>query len=87
MSKPAGPICNLGCKYCFYLEKEHLFPADERFRMSDDVLDRFIREYIEQQDVQDIQFAWQGGEPTILGLDFYRRVVALQRIYAGGEAY
>lgn len=85
MSKPIGPICNLDCKYCFYLEKEKLFPTTENFRMSDDVLDRYIRQYIEAQSVSEISFAWQGGEPTLLGVDFFRRVVELQRRYADGK--
>ncbi len=85
MMKPTGPICNLDCRYCFYLEKERLYPASERFRMSDELLDRYVRDYIGQQDVPEIQFAWQGGEPTLLGVDFFRRVVSLQRAYAGGR--
>jgi len=79
MAKPAGPECNLACRYCFYLEKAGLYPAAGRFRMSDAVLERFVRDYIESQDTPEIQFAWQGGEPTLLGVDFFRRVVELQR--------
>ena len=84
MTKPIGPICNLGCKYCFYLEKEKLYPAKEgieAFRMSDEVLENYIRQYIAQQNVPEISFAWQGGEPTLMGLDFFRRVVELQARY------
>jgi uncharacterized protein len=79
MAKPIGPICNLDCAYCYYLEKEALYPADERFRMPDDVLDAYIRQYIESQPGPDIGFTWQGGEPTLMGLPFFRRVVELQR--------
>ena len=86
MTKPIGPLCNLDCKYCFYLEKEKLFPANENFKMTDDVLENYIRQYIEHQDVPEISFAWQGGEPTLLGVDFFRKVVALQKKYAGGKA-
>jgi uncharacterized protein len=86
MTKPIGPLCNLDCKYCFYLEKEKLFPANENFKMSDEVLESYIRQYIEQQDVPAISFAWQGGEPTLLGVDFFRKVVALQKKYAAGKA-
>ena len=85
MSKPIGPICNLDCKYCFYLEKEKLYPTGERWKMSDDVLDSYIRQYIEQQDAPEISFAWQGGEPTLLGVDYFRQVVALQKKYANGK--
>ena len=86
MTKPIGPLCNLDCKYCFYLEKEKLFPANENFKMSDEVLETYIRQYIEQQDVPAISFAWQGGEPTLLGVSFFRKVVALQKKYAAGKA-
>ena len=89
MTKPIGPICNLDCKYCFYLEKEALYEEERRERpswqMPDDVLERYIREYIESQDVPEISFAWQGGEPTLLGVRFFRRVVELQRKYANGK--
>lgn len=85
MTKPVGPICNLDCRYCFYLEKEKLFPATERFRLSDELLETYIRQYIEQQDTPEISFAWQGGEPTLLGVDYFRKVVELQRRYAGGK--
>jgi len=86
MTKPIGPLCNLDCKYCFYLEKEKLFPSNENFKMTDEVLETYVRQYIERQDVPEISFAWQGGEPTLLGVDFFRKVVALQKKYAGGKA-
>lgn len=85
MAKPIGPLCNLDCQYCFYLEKAALFPANERFRMSDDVLEEYIRQYISEQDVPEISFAWQGGEPTLLGVDYFRRVVELQNRHRGGK--
>jgi len=85
MAKPIGPLCNLDCKYCFYLEKEKLFPEDEDYRMGDEVLETYICKYIRGQNTPEIQFAWQGGEPTLMGLEFYRKVVALQRQYAGGR--
>ncbi len=81
MTKPIGAICNLDCKYCFYLEKENLYPDTKSFRMPDDVLENYVRQYIEAQDLAEITFAWQGGEPTLLGVDFFRRVVALQKQY------
>lgn len=85
MTKPIGPICNLDCSYCYYLEKENLYPRNENFRMSDEVLEKYVREYIGSQDSSEISFAWQGGEPTLLGVKFFRRVVELQKKYAGGK--
>ncbi|PKU23089.1 anaerobic sulfatase maturase [Telmatospirillum siberiense] len=85
MAKPSGPECNLGCQYCFYLEKEALFPVGESRRMSPDTLEAYIRNYIDSHPTgQPVTFAWQGGEPTLLGLDFYKRAVALQQHYAHG---
>jgi len=75
LAKPSGPICNLDCTYCFFLEKEALYPGD-RFRMSDDVLATYIRQMIESQLGPEVTIAWQGGEPTLMGLDFFRRAVA-----------
>ena len=85
LTKPIGPICNLDCKYCFYLEKENLYPGETRWRMSDAVLEQYVRQYIHEQPGTEIFFAWQGGEPTLLGVDFFRKVVALQRKYAAGK--
>jgi uncharacterized protein len=89
MTKPVGPICNLDCKYCFYLAKEKLYPEKEstpaQWAMSGAVLESYIRQHIESQPVPAITFAWQGGEPTLLGVDYYRRIVELQRQYAGGK--
>lgn len=85
MTKPIGPLCNLDCRYCFYLEKEKLFPAGENYRMDDAVLETYVRKYIQSQNTPEIQFAWQGGEPTLMGIDFFRKATALQRQYAGGR--
>jgi uncharacterized protein len=85
IAKPVGPICNLDCKYCFYLEKENLYPNTSRWAMSDEVLESFVRQYIEGQNTPTITFAWQGGEPTILGVDFFRKVVELQMKYSDGR--
>lgn len=85
MSKPIGPICNLDCKYCFYLEKEKLYPGPGSWKMSDEVLESYIRQYIESQDIPEISFAWQGGEPTLLGVGYFRKVIELQRKYANGK--
>ncbi|HSU68103.1 MAG TPA: anaerobic sulfatase maturase [Tepidisphaeraceae bacterium] len=86
MTKPVGPICNLDCKYCFYLEKEKLYPGKSNWRMPDDVLERYVRDYIAAQEVPQVSFAWQGGEPTLMGVDFFRRVVELQQRYANGKS-
>jgi uncharacterized protein len=85
LAKPIGPICNLDCKYCFYLEKEKLYPEERRWRMPDDVLETFIRQYIAAQPGQEVNFAWQGGEPTLLGLDFFRNVLSLQARHAAAS--
>ncbi len=80
MLKPRGAICNLDCEYCFFLSKEMLYPGS-RFRMSDDLLEDYTRQYIEAQRVPEVTFAWQGGEPTLMGLDFFKRAVELQQRY------
>jgi uncharacterized protein len=76
LSKPTGPICNLDCEYCFFLTKEALYPGD-RFRMTDNVLETYIAQLLESQPDGEVNVAWQGGEPTLMGLDFFRRAVAI----------
>jgi uncharacterized protein len=83
LTKPIGPICNLDCKYCFYLEKEKLYPDEKSWRMSDEVLEEYIRQYISSQPTSEIFFAWQGGEPTLLGVHFFRKAVAQQKKFKG----
>lgn len=78
MLKPRGAICNLACAYCYYLSKEQLYPGGH-FRMAEDLLEEFTRQYIEAQRVPEVTFAWQGGEPTLMGLDFFQRAVELQQ--------
>ncbi|WP_312472097.1 anaerobic sulfatase maturase [Neobacillus sp.] len=85
LAKPTGPICNLDCTYCYYTEKEAYFPKDHSFRMSDAVLESYIKQYIDSQDTLEIVFAWQGGEPLLIGLDFFLNVVTLQKKYAHGK--
>lgn len=85
LTKPVGPICNLDCRYCFYLEKEKLYPGERQWRMSDAVLEEYVRQYIQNQPGPEIHFAWQGGEPTLLGVEFFHKTVALQQKYAGGK--
>lgn len=81
MVKPIGSICNLNCNYCYYLHKKHLLGSDNRYRISNEVLEQHIKQYIEAQDRDEVVFTWQGGEPTLLGLDFFRQVVSLQEKY------
>ena len=81
MVKPRGSICNLDCHYCFYLKKEKLYPG-ATFKMSPELLENYTRQYIEAQPGDEVTFAWQGGEPTLMGLDFFRQAVVLQKKYA-----
>jgi len=76
LSKPTGAVCNLDCKYCFFLSKEMLYPGS-RFRMADDMLETYIRQLLESQPGPEVAVAWQGGEPTLMGLDFFKRSVEL----------
>ena len=80
MLKPSGAICNLDCTYCYFLSKEELYPGSD-FRMPLDLLEEYTRQYIESQKVPEVTFAWQGGEPTLMGLDWFREAVALQQKY------
>ena len=70
LTKPTGAICNLDCSYCFFLDKEELYP-NSNFRMSDEVLETYIRQLIESHKTPEVTVAWQGGEPTLMGLDFF----------------
>lgn len=81
LAKPTGPVCNLRCDYCFYLEKEALYPRGESWKMTDETLRAYVRQYIEAQpaSVEEIDFAFQGGEPTLMGIDFFRRAIELQK--------
>lgn len=89
LAKPIGPICNLDCKYCFYLEKELLYPQPgphiDKWAMNDQVLESYVRQYIEAHDTPVVNFAWQGGEPTLLGVEYFRKLVQIQKKYANGK--
>lgn len=85
MLKPAGAHCNLACKYCYYLEKNKLYPTAQRHLMSDEMLKQFTREYIEAQTMSQVLFTWHGGEPLLRSIDFYRKALSLQQKYAGGR--
>ena len=85
MLKPAGAHCNLACKYCYYLEKNKLYPTAQRHLMSDEMLEQFTREYIEAQTMSQVLFTWHGGEPLLRSIDFYRKALSLQQKYAGSR--
>ena len=85
MLKPAGAHCNLACKYCYYLEKNKLYPTAQRHLMNDEMLEQFTREYIEAQTMNQVLFTWHGGEPLLRSIDFYRKALSLQQKYAGGR--
>jgi uncharacterized protein len=77
-AKPAGPSCNLACRYCYYLEKNRLYPGGEAFRMPLILLEEYIVQHIEASPDETVRFSWHGGEPTVLGLDYFRTIVAIQ---------
>ena len=79
MVKPIGAVCNLDCGYCYYLRKKDLYPKARAFRMADDLLESYIVQHIEACPKESILFSWHGGEPTILGVEYFRRIVELQR--------
>ena len=79
VAKPIRPMCNLNCEYCFYLDKQALFGVNGKYRMTDDTLRAFVINYITAQPTPVVEFVWQGGEPTLLGIDFFKRVIDLQK--------
>jgi uncharacterized protein len=85
MLKPIGAVCNLRCKYCYYLEKKDLYPDSRSFVMSDDLLEEFIEQYMNSQTMQQILFTWHGGETLMRNIDFYRKALELQKKYARGR--
>lgn len=84
MIKPVGSLCNLKCHYCYYLDKAEIYGGREP-RMTIEMLEHFVKEYIAANDVQDVYFNWHGGEPLLAGLDFYRKAVAFQKKYGEGK--
>jgi len=76
LAKPTGAVCNLDCQYCFFLSKEELYPGS-RFRMTDEVLEAYIQQLLAAHQTPDVTVAWQGGEPTLMGLEFFQRSVEL----------
>lgn len=85
MLKPAGPSCNLACTYCYYLEKKNLFTGETSFRMNEELLELYTRQFIEANEVPVVTFTWQGGEPTLMGIEFFRKAIALQKKYCNGK--
>jgi uncharacterized protein len=84
-AKPGGAVCNLDCRYCYYLEKQALYPDIRVFRMSEELLEEYIVQLFEVSPGEVIRFSWHGGEPTILGLDYFQRIVEIQRKHAPSE--
>ena len=84
MIKPVGSLCNLKCSYCYYLDKAEIYGGREP-RMSEQMLEHFVKEYIQANDVRDVFFNWHGGEPLLAGIDFYRKAVSFQQKYSGGK--
>ncbi|MFV0575891.1 MAG: anaerobic sulfatase maturase [Vibrio sp.] len=85
MSKPTSSVCNLDCTYCYYLEKEKLYPEKKTYLMSDETLEFYVKQYIEAQSVGQVHFVWQGGEPTLAGIEFYKKALKLQQQYSQGK--
>ena len=85
MLKPAGSLCNLRCKYCYYLEKRKLYQQNPNNIISDHMLEKFIKEYIEAQSTPQVLFTWHGGETLMRPIAFYKRSLELQRIYGRGR--
>ncbi len=84
MLKPAGSLCNLNCSYCYYLDKSEIYGGHEP-RMTDQMLEHFVKEYILANEVNDVTFNWHGGEPLLMGLDFYKKALEYERKYADGK--
>ena len=86
MTKPVGAVCNLACKYCYYLEKTNLYKDNKsKYVMSDSLLEKFIKEYINSQTMPQVLFTWHGGETLMRPLSFYQKVIELQKKYANGR--
>lgn len=85
MAKPYGPKCNLNCSYCYYLEKENIYPNTKNFKLYKNILERFVKSYIQDQEADRITFVWQGGESTMLGIDYFKKAIEFQKKYANGK--
>ncbi|EOR93634.1 Putative arylsulfatase regulatory protein [Arcticibacter svalbardensis MN12-7] len=85
LANPTGPICNLNCTYCYYLEKEKIYPGTSSFKMTEQTLEVFTRKYIHEQPGPEVTFVWQGGEPSLLGLEYYKKALQFQQKYGSGK--
>ncbi len=85
MLKPIGPVCNLNCTYCYYLEKENIYQGTSNFIMQEELLEEFTRQFIQGQEVPIVTFTWQGGEPTLLGIGYFEKAIAFQKKYQGSK--
>jgi uncharacterized protein len=85
MAKPIGPVCNLDCTYCYYTEKKTLYPETINFKMQDSTLELFVKHYIQEQQSDIINFTWQGGEPCLLGIDYFKKAIAFQKKHASNK--
>jgi uncharacterized protein len=79
--KPVGAVCNLGCTYCYYLDRKNLYRGTGPLKMSNDILEKYIKQHIDASADDDIMFSWHGGEPVLAGIDFYRKAVIIQKKY------
>ena len=82
--KPTGAVCNLRCGYCYYLDKKELYPGQKKFLLSNELLEKFTRQYLQSQTMYEVVFTWHGGEPLLRDIGFYRKALALQRAYGRG---
>ncbi len=85
MLKPVGPICNLRCKYCYYLEKKGIYPDEKKYVMTEKVLEEFTKQYLESQTMPQVLFTWHGGEPLMRNIGFYKKALELQQKYGKGR--
>ncbi|MFW5960175.1 MAG: radical SAM protein, partial [Chitinivibrionales bacterium] len=85
MANPAGPVCNLECTYCYYLEKKELYSESESFNMSEGVLEQYVKDYIGSVQGDEVEFLWQGGEPTLRGIGFFEKAIEYQSRYSKGK--
>ena len=85
MVKPVGSVCNLACEYCYYLEKGNLYPEKKTSILSDELLDKFIQDYLNSQTMNEVLFTWHGGEPLMRPISFYKKALDLQRVYGRGR--
>ena len=84
-AKPVGAICNLNCSYCYYLDKQMLYKEPETLKMSDELLERYIIQHIDATSESNVLFSWHGGEPSLAGIDFFRKVIELQKKHQQSE--